>query len=31
MGGQFWSVYIECPEDEGVEIDDPTVRYLMIV
>lgn len=25
MGGQFWSVYIECPEDEGVGIDDPTV------
>jgi membrane dipeptidase len=26
MGGQFWSVFVECPEAH-VEIDDPTVSY----
>jgi len=26
MGGQFWSVFVECPEPD-VGIDDPTVSY----
>lgn len=25
LGGQFWSVYVECPLDPQTEIDDPTV------
>ncbi|ODH53043.1 hypothetical protein GX48_00913 [Paracoccidioides brasiliensis] len=24
VGGQFWSVYAECPEDSKTQIDDPT-------
>ena len=27
VGGQFWSVYVDCAADNSTAIDDPTVCY----
>lgn len=30
LGGQFWSVFVECAEDPATGIDDPTVRKYYV-